>query len=67
MLYLCNVLITLVFMLGIFSSREPVKGQFAKDVKDALIRSKKGELTMIEKEHIKKVEELKKKFHIVWK
>ena len=54
-------------MLGIESSKKPIAGAFAKELREALNRSRTGNLNKVEKESILRTERLSKKYNAVWK
>jgi len=54
-------------MLGIESPRKPITGQFAKDIREALVRARTGNLNQSEKESIRRSQRASKKYNAVWK
>lgn len=53
-------------MLGINDKRTPVSGIFAKQMKDALERARKGQFTASEIEARQRMMEASKKYNVVW-
>lgn len=54
-------------MLGFEYPREPIKGEFAKAVREALWRAQTGNFTEEEKEAHRRLAEAAKKWKIEWK
>ena len=54
-------------MLGIESPREPIIGQFAKELREALIRARTGNLNQSEKESVLRSKSVSKKYNAVWR
>lgn len=54
-------------MLGIESPRKPITGQFAKELREALVRARTGNLNQSEKESARHSERVLKKYNAVWK
>lgn len=54
-------------MLGIESPRKPIKGQFAKDLREALLRARSGNLNPSEQESVHRSKQVLRKHHAVWK
>jgi hypothetical protein len=54
-------------MLGIESPRKPITGEFAKELREALVRARTGNLNQSEKEGIRRSERVLKKYNAVWK
>ena len=65
--YLCNQILKTDAMLGIESPRKPITGQFAKDIREALVRARTGNLNQSEKESIRRSQRASKKYNAVWK
>jgi hypothetical protein len=54
-------------MLGIESPRKPITGQFAKELREALVRARTGNLNQSEKESVLRSEKVSRKYNAVWK
>lgn len=54
-------------MLGINVKREPVKGKFAKEIKERMRRIVSGELSESDREEIRKHKEAMKEVIVTWK
>ena len=54
-------------MLGIESTHKPLKGQFAKELREALHRARTGNLNQEEKEGVLRSEKASKKYNAIWK
>jgi carotenoid cleavage dioxygenase-like enzyme len=54
-------------MLGIESPRKPITGQFAKELREALVRARTGNLNQSEKESVLRSEKVLRKYNAVWK
>lgn len=54
-------------MLGFDSPRTPIKGEFAKEIREALVRARTGKLNQSEKNSVARSEKVLKKFNAVWK
>ena len=54
-------------MLGIESPRKPITGQFAKELREALVRARTGNLNQSEKNSILRSGKDCKKYNAVWK
>jgi hypothetical protein len=54
-------------MLGIESPRKPITGQFAKEIREALVRARTGNLNQSEKESVLRSAEVSRKYNAVWK
>lgn len=54
-------------MLGIESPRRPIVGQFAKELREALVRARTGNLNQSETESIRRSERVLKKYNAIWK
>lgn len=54
-------------MLGIESSRKPISGRFAKELREALMRARTGKLNPSEKESVHRSARVSEKYHAVWK
>lgn len=54
-------------MLGIESTRKPLTGQFAKELREALHRARTENLNQREKEGIIRSEKASKKYNAIWK
>jgi len=54
-------------MLGIESPRKPISGKFAKELREALIRARTGNLNQSEKESIRRSEKISRKYNAIWK
>lgn len=54
-------------MLGIESPRKPIAGQFAKELREALVRSRTGNLNQKEKDGIHRTQKLSENYHAIWK
>lgn len=54
-------------MLGIESPRKPISGKFAKELREALVRARTGNLNQSEKESIRRSERISRKYNAVWK
>ena len=54
-------------MLGINSKREPVRGEYAKELREILRRVYSGKLNEQDLELIRKHKEILKDWNIVWK
>ena len=54
-------------MLGIESPRRPITGQFAKELREALVRARTGNLNQSEKESVRRSEKVLRKYNAVWK
>ena len=53
-------------MLGINSPREPITPEFSRKIREALWRATTGNLTVEEKDVIRRTREAHKKWKIVW-
>ena len=65
--YLCTRRENTDDMLGIESPRKPISGQFAKELREALVRARTGNLNQSEKESIRRSERISRKYNAVWK
>ena len=66
--YLCSEKSkTDTIMLGIESPRKPITGQFAKELREALVRARTGNLNQSEKESVLRSEKVSRKYNAVWK
>ena len=54
-------------MLGIESTHKPLKGQFAKELREALHRARTGNLNQEEKEGVIRSEKASKRYNAIWK
>ena len=54
-------------MLGLESPHKPITGQFAKDIREALVRARTGNLNQSEKESIRRSEKISRKYNAIWK
>lgn len=54
-------------MLGIESPRKPITGKFAKNLREALVRARTGNLNQSEKESVLRSEKVLRKYNAVWK
>ena len=54
-------------MLGIESTHKPLKGQFAKELREALHRARTGNLNQEEIEGVLRSEKASKKYNAIWK
>ncbi len=54
-------------MLGIESPRKPISGKFAKELREALVRARTGNLNQSEKESIRRSEKISRKYNAIWK
>ena len=54
-------------MLGIESPRKPITGQFAKELRETLVRARTGNLNQSEKESVLRSEKVSRKYNAVWK
>jgi len=54
-------------MLGIESPRRPITGQFAKELRESLVRARTGNLNESEKESVRRSEKVLRKYNAVWK
>ena len=54
-------------MLGIESPRKPITGQFAKELREALVRARTGNLNQSEKESVLRSEKVSRRYNAVWK
>lgn len=54
-------------MLGIESSKKLIMGQFAKELREALVRARTGNLNQSEKKSVLRSEKVSRKFNAVWK
>ena len=54
-------------MLGIKSTHKPLKGQFAKELREALYRARTGNLNQEEKEGVLRSEKASKRYNTIWK
>ncbi len=54
-------------MLGINSKREPIRGEYAKELREILRRVYSGKLNEQDLELIRKHKEILKDWNIVWK
>ena len=65
--YICTQKQVLIIMLGIESPRKPITGQFAKELREALMRARSGNLNQSEKESVRRSEKVLRKYNAVWK
>ena len=49
------------------SPRRPITGQFAKDLREALLRARSGNLNQAEKDSVLRSERVSRKYNAVWK
>ena len=54
-------------MLGIESPRKPIIGQFAKELREALLRARTGNLNQSDKKSVLHSAKVFKKYNAVWK
>ena len=54
-------------MLGLETPHKPITGQFAKELREALVRARTGNLNQAEKESVRRTERVSRKHHAVWK
>jgi hypothetical protein len=54
-------------MLGLESPRKPISGQFAKELREALVRARSGKLNQSEKEGVLRAKRISRKYNAIWK
>ena len=54
-------------MLGIESPRKPITGHFAKELREALMRARSGNLNQSEMDSVHRSERVSRKYNAVWK
>ena len=54
-------------MLGLETPHKPLKGRFAKEFREALVRARTGNLNQSEKASVRRSEKVLSKYNAVWK
>lgn len=54
-------------MLGLETPHKPITGQFAKEIREALLRARTGNLNQSEKESVRRSKRVLRRYNAVWK
>lgn len=65
--YICTRYLTTDDMLGKEFPHKPVTGQFAKELREALVRARTGNLNQSEIASVRRSEKVLSKYNAVWK